>query len=88
MNRPLFMAILKEGDTSSVMLCGRHFAEVMDSILSYLEVPSWLVNADQIRLDGDSVVFELEPGGEGRAMALCADGGPRDPRRVPHPPSP
>lgn len=64
--KPVFMAVLRSGRDSSVLLCTSHFRRFKPSILSYLEVPPWLVDADGIHTEDDNVVFDFELGIEER----------------------
>jgi hypothetical protein len=60
------MAVVRNEETSSVLVCARHFEAIRDSVRSYLEVPTWLMEGNGL-LGGDGGVvyqFDLGPNGE------------------------
>jgi len=48
-NRPSFMAVMRKGDASTVLMCERHLHEAGPAMTSYLPVPLWLVDAEGAR---------------------------------------
>lgn len=64
-NQPIFLVIVGNDTTSSVLVCEKHFRKVKDVITSYLEVPAWLTNSNDFLAGEGGVVFEFEmgPGG-------------------------
>ena len=61
-NQPVFLAVVENDVSSSVLVCERHFSEVKDRIRSYLDLPPWLTNGNDFHLGDGGVVFEFEMG--------------------------
>ena len=59
-NRPGYLSIVENDEPSTVLVCRKHFEELGDLLVSYMPVPSWLSDDDDIHLDRDGVVFEFE----------------------------
>lgn len=67
LNMPVYLAVLEGGDTSSLLLCERHFNLARGSLSSFLEIPPWLLEVDDLHTDDEDIVFdfELDTGMEG-----------------------
>jgi hypothetical protein len=61
-NQPIYLAVVENDVTSSVLVCERHFDSVRSEITSFLEVPPWLTNGNDFVADEGGVVFEFEVG--------------------------
>jgi hypothetical protein len=61
-NLPIYLAVVENDVTSSVLVCERHFPKMKDDLTSYLQVPAWLTNGNDFHLGEGGVVFEFEMG--------------------------
>jgi hypothetical protein len=61
-NQPIYLAVMAEEGSPSVLVCERHFPDVMDRIRSYLDLPPWLTNGNNFHLGDGGVVFEFDVG--------------------------
>ncbi len=65
-NAPAFLAAIEEGGLRSLLVCEQHFNSLKHIIMSYLTLPGWLTNGNDIILDRKGVTIEMEFGaGEG-----------------------
>jgi len=61
-NQPIFLAVVENDTSSSVLVCERHFPDIKDRVRSYLDLPPWLTNGNDFHLGDGGVVFEFEVG--------------------------
>jgi hypothetical protein len=59
-NMPIYLAVMEGRDTSSLLLCERHYNRVRGFLASFLEVPPWLLEVDDLHTDDEVVVFDFE----------------------------
>ena len=60
-NQPVILAVVN--DSGSAMVCGAHFKDIRDSVVSYLVVPPWLTEGKTyLTEDGDlELQIDLAP---------------------------
>ncbi len=64
---PVYMAVMERGDNSPALLCQRHLDEGEDHVMSYLGVPSWLLDLDTFHADDSESMLDWEVEEEGVA---------------------
>jgi hypothetical protein len=64
-NQPVFLAVMEEEETVTVLVCGRHFKEIKGSVITYTELPTWLTNGSAYLTSNGDVVYHFDLGPEG-----------------------
>ena len=63
-NQPTYLVVLDNERRSSVLACDKHFGRLKDDMVSYLEIPRWLTDGEDIHANDRGVVIEIEVGPE------------------------
>ena len=61
-NQPVILAVLDGEETASVLLCGVHFKEIKDRVISHVELPPWLTEGSAYMVGEGDVVFHFDLG--------------------------
>ena len=61
-NQPVILAVVDDPETASVLVCGVHFKELEDRVISHVELPVWLTEGRAYMVGGGDVVFNIDLG--------------------------
>ncbi len=64
-NQPVILAVTNDLGTASVLVCGAHFKEIEDRVISHVELPTWLTEGSAYMVGEGDVVFQFDLGPEG-----------------------
>ena len=59
-NAPYFLVVLEEGGRRSMLVCEQHFNRLKDMVSSYLTLPGWLTNGNDLTLGENGVTIEMD----------------------------
>jgi hypothetical protein len=63
-NQPVFLTVLDDVEVVSVLVCGVHFKAFEDSVVSSMELPTWLTNGSAYLTGNGDVVYHIDLGPE------------------------
>ncbi len=63
-NQPTYLVVVDNDRRSSVLACDKHFRRVRDEMVSYLEIPRWLTDGENIHANDRGVVIEIQVGSD------------------------
>ncbi|MCK4969986.1 MAG: hypothetical protein KAS77_05645 [Thermoplasmata archaeon] len=63
-NQPTYLVVVDNEKNSSILACDKHFRRVRDEIVSYLEIPRWLTDGEDIHANDRGVIIEIQVGSD------------------------
>lgn len=63
-NQPTYLVVMDNETRSSVLACDKHFSRVRRDMVSYLEIPRWLTDGEDIHANDRGVIIEINVGSD------------------------